>query len=303
MTRTILIGGSGRSGTNIVKELLSQHSKTFSLPFEHRFTIDPRGVIDFYNSFAQNWSPYYADHKLEDLSAFLRMLSHKDEEREVYSGWELEEHFPRYTAHVDELIRSLKSFTYKGSWPGSDKEEMAFAPYRSQEELKPIFRTFFDNLIRGMLKRHGKELFVEDNTWNTLYARELLDLIPDSKILHVVRDPRDVVASLTRQGWTPNELPQVIEWYRSVMRKWEHQKQLLAEDEYLEVRLEDLVARKKETITKMCSFIGIEPEQTLSDFPLDKAHTGRWKQDFTPSQQETVTEELSSHLEEYGYRA
>ena len=55
--KVIFIGGSGRSGTNILRKILSNHSKVASLPFEHRFIIDPNGIIDFYNSFTLNWSP------------------------------------------------------------------------------------------------------------------------------------------------------------------------------------------------------------------------------------------------------
>ena len=35
----IFIGGSGRSGTNILRNLLSKHSQVGSLPFEYRFII------------------------------------------------------------------------------------------------------------------------------------------------------------------------------------------------------------------------------------------------------------------------
>lgn len=302
MRRTILIGGSGRSGTNIVKELLSEHGSTFSLPFEHRFTIDPGGIVDFYNSFTANWSPYYADHKVQELSTFLRMLSHKDGERKTYKDWELEKHFPNYTEHVKTLIGKLKTFDYEGTWPGSEQERMKFAPYRTQKELKPLFKEFFRNLVGSLLEEHDKEVFVEDNTWNTLYARELLDLIPDSKLLHVVRDPRDVVASLLKQRWTPNDLTQALQWYQSVMRRWEEQKAHLSEDEYLEVRLEDLVGQKEEIVRKICSFVGVRPEQALLSFPLDKAHTGRWKEEFTQEQRELLLKELSPHMKRYGYQ-
>ena len=49
--KVIFIGGSGRSGTNILRKLLSKHSQVASLPFEHRFIIDPDGIIDFF----YNW--------------------------------------------------------------------------------------------------------------------------------------------------------------------------------------------------------------------------------------------------------
>ena len=65
--RHVAVGGTGRSGTNLLKQILSEHSQVHTLPFEHRFVIDPGGVIDFYHGFADSWSPFVADRKLRDL--------------------------------------------------------------------------------------------------------------------------------------------------------------------------------------------------------------------------------------------
>jgi len=74
----IFIGGTGRSGTNITKAIFAQHPKVGTLPFEHRFVIDPDGVVDFYNSYAGAWSPYMADKKIKRLEQFLLYLAHRD---------------------------------------------------------------------------------------------------------------------------------------------------------------------------------------------------------------------------------
>ena len=59
----ILVGGTGRCGTSILKEILATHPNAASLPFEYRFIIDPDGIIDFYASYTATWSPYIADRK------------------------------------------------------------------------------------------------------------------------------------------------------------------------------------------------------------------------------------------------
>ena len=38
--RTILIGGTGRCGTNLLKNIFTNHSSVVTLPFEQRFFID-----------------------------------------------------------------------------------------------------------------------------------------------------------------------------------------------------------------------------------------------------------------------
>jgi hypothetical protein len=52
MVKMILIGGTGRSGTSIVKEILANHPDASSLPFEYRFIIDPDGLADFYTGYS-----------------------------------------------------------------------------------------------------------------------------------------------------------------------------------------------------------------------------------------------------------
>ena len=73
----VLICGTGRCGTNIVKEVFSVHSSVITLPFEQRFINDPDGIIDFYNSFSASWSPYIADRKIKRLEALLRRMSYQ----------------------------------------------------------------------------------------------------------------------------------------------------------------------------------------------------------------------------------
>lgn len=74
----VLIGGTGRSGTNVSRSLIARHSQVASIPFEYRFIIDPEGIIDFYNSFSLNWTPYYADYKIKQLNNFLIRLSKRN---------------------------------------------------------------------------------------------------------------------------------------------------------------------------------------------------------------------------------
>ena len=119
--KLIFIGGSGRSGTNILRKLLARHSKIGSLPFEYRFIIDPDGIIDFYNSFSSTWSPYYSDIKIKRLNSFLMNLSDKTIDTTNYEDWELSEYFPEYIENVKKLIMDLKCFEYSGTWPGADK--------------------------------------------------------------------------------------------------------------------------------------------------------------------------------------
>ena len=55
--KTCFIGGTGRCGTSILRTVLSRHSSVATLPIEHRLTVDPDGIFDFYRSYTTGWSP------------------------------------------------------------------------------------------------------------------------------------------------------------------------------------------------------------------------------------------------------
>jgi hypothetical protein len=320
----IFIGGTGRSGTNITKELLSLHSKVATLPFEHRFIIDPFGIIDFYNSYPSAWSPYIADKKIKQLENFLLSLSEKKKlsnfkgsiikkidktgkklSPDSYHGWELNKWFPNYETHVKNLISKLKTFEYSAVSPSTDSytsnNKMYFSPPLSKKDLSPILSKFLYDCIGDLLKKENKSHFVEDNTWNILFSKELFELLPQSSLIHVIRDPRDVIASLVRQRWCPSELSQATKYYKAIINQWFEIKKELSTSRFLEIKLEDLVKEPKNTLEKICLITNLSYEESLLKVDLTKSHTGRWKSEFTENEQKFLNDELSDIFVKLNY--
>ncbi len=321
----VFVTGTGRSGTNITKKLFAQHPDIATLPFEHRFTIDPLGVVDFYRSYPQQWSPYWCDYKVKDFIRFLRSLGSVSPEKASkteaakandptglvkthpsYAGWALEEWFPGYSALVDELEKSLVAFDYSGRWPGSQEgvvnNRMQFTPRLTKSDLQGILTPFLDDLTAAVLSQQNRSIFLEDNTHSLLYASSLFELYPNAKMIHVVRDPRDVLASLMEQPWCPNDLDQLLHWYKEIWKTWESERSTLAQDVLLEVRLEDLIGDTKNTIERMSAFIGVDAEDKLFDIPLNKGHMNRYKSTFNSEQIEKIEHVGCKVMIKFGYR-
>ena len=51
--KPIFIGGTGRSGTTILKKVLQQHSNIVTIPNELRIIIDPDGILDLFNALTE----------------------------------------------------------------------------------------------------------------------------------------------------------------------------------------------------------------------------------------------------------
>ena len=142
---------------------------------------------------------------------------------------------------------------------------------------------------------------MEDNTWNILYLKEIAELLPGARLIHIYRDPRDVVASFTQQTWTPSDAVESARFYRNLMDRWQHVKQQVPEDFFMEISLEELVQHKENMLQEICAFWSLEWDDKLMELELNKAHRGRWEKDIPANQLEEVLEILTPYLEMLGY--
>ena len=136
--KTCFIGGTGRCGTSILRTNLSIHSSVATLPIEHRLTVDPDGIFDFYRSYTAGWSPHYADAKLTRLRNFLEDLSSTSSIHKIfrylfrafrlagisitpkkYLDVELSCSIPNYSEHVNTLFNELVEFENIGERLGT----------------------------------------------------------------------------------------------------------------------------------------------------------------------------------------
>jgi hypothetical protein len=324
MRKVIAISGTGRSGTNILKSIFSKHSKIATLPFEYRFVIDPKGIVDFYDSYTGSWSPYKADFKIKELEEYLLSLAQLNDEKMAetaniksidpkglkltpppYSGWELNQWIPGYADFVHELIKELTRFKYSAVWPGAEARQtdyqMTFGKRMSKEHLAIILESFLAKCLGAICEHQKREIYLEDNTHNILFASELNQIMPGMKLIHMVRDPRDVISSLMIQKWAPRNLEQCIEWYKEVMYSWWVQREKLDSNVFTEIQFETLLNSHKKTLTSICTFSKIEFEESLLKTKLDKPNIGRHKSSFSLDEIRLIETETKQIGNYYNY--
>ena len=322
----LLIGGVGRSGTNLLKDILSLHNKVFSLPFESRFTIDPDGVIPTYALLREVWSPFISEKAIERLNIFLNKLSQKNflDKIAIYSSilfakvgfegnfkqykeWELKKSFPNFKAHNNKLINDLKLLEYEGTWAGRKgsftKKALNYVGYSNKNnELDLIFNEYFYKMYQDLLTSKKKSLYVEDNTFNILYAKYYEQLLPGSFMVHMIRDPRDVVASYIKQRWCPNDIKVAVKYYVELMERWFKIKKNLNINFYSEIKLEDLCKNTNLVLNKLSNRLNIEFDKNFLNHDLSKSNTGRWIKDFDKNDQKFLNKELIIYINHYGYQ-
>lgn len=318
-----VIGGTGRSGTTILSKVFSEHPAIAQIP-ELRFSIDPDGIIDFYIGALQCWSPYHCDLRLRRLEALLRRIG-KDgpldmaytllsltglerlfsrKLRPAYHGYSARQCCPGYRGLVNELVEKLTAFSFAGHWTGAPFAQTASMHYCGKPEKTELARILGDFLRRfaeRVVEAQGLTAFLEKNTWNILWFDRLLELVPEAKMIHVYRDPRDVVASYMTQDWMPSDAVQGATVYRDLIKRWTEVRNGLPDGSYREIALEEITAAPESSLRQLCDFWGLDWSDRLLEVDLSRSNAGRWKQSIPAVQQDEVQDILAPALTQLGY--
>jgi sulfotransferase family protein len=129
----------------------------------------------------------------------------------------------------------------------------ALAPFSPGEAARTFYRLYAE--------RHGKHRFGDKTPTYTAHIAAIGRLLPEARFIHLIRDGRDVAASLRRQWFAPGRDMASLARYWSD-RVTEARRQDLGSDRYLEIRYEALVGSPEATLRKICDFV---------DLPFDGA--------------------------------
>jgi hypothetical protein len=72
--------------------------------------------------------------------------------------------------------------------------------YCSDSDVDKQIRFMIENLLLPIKKKYGGKIVSEKTPGNVIVFSELLELFPESRFIHVVRDPRAIVASMLQVG-------------------------------------------------------------------------------------------------------
>ena len=142
----------------------------------------------------------------------------------------------------------------------------------SQQEMDsylsaPSAEGFLDLLLSAFAQQQGKKRWAEKTPGNVLHMDRIVAAWPDAKIVHIIRDPRDVFASLRQAGkW--DSVDEFISRWSLFLGTAEKTKQAgtIGPDCYLEIRYEDLVGRPEETMRCVIDFVGEPWEPAVGRF-------------------------------------
>jgi len=184
----------------------------------------------------------------------------------------------------------------------------------------------YSELISYLVKKYGEKtkktafkIWVDHTPTNLRYAAELIDLFPEAKMIHIIRDGRGVASSVMRMDWGPNTVNRAANWWMEKVGYGLTAESFLKNGRVIRVKYEDIVTNPETAMKKLCSFLEIEyypemiegkgfdiPEHSSGTHALigkkpDRNRANAWEKELSPRQVEIFESLASEMLKFLGY--
>ena len=261
----ILVGGTGRSGTTIMGKLLSRHPAVgLAKPSEIRILTYGNGLLDLH---LRNRVGRYKHLMVTDNLHLTRFKY-----RLFNDWWERESKLGGKAGLIQGIQREELQELY-GCMRNDWKTNREIAPTR-------FFRSFVDLQKRSS----GNQLWIDTTPANLFRATQIASFLPNVRFIHMVRDGRDVIASVVREPWGPKNYDEGLIWYRNRMIRNLLNSRALGV-QVLTLSLEDLVLQNRiQSLKRVLSFLQIENDSKIQKYfetevTSEKVRQGRWRSD------------------------
>ena len=267
--------GSGRSGNTLLRSILSGNSDISIPPESYRI---PFAIKKFHIFNNRDW---------EDIVS--QVLKEFEDCKEFYT-WEID---------ITDAQKRLENIS----------------------DSKRTLSNIFDELFCTYTEKHspGSKIWGDKTPMNTLYLDWIGTVFPRSKFIHIIRDGRDVASSYLKMERYDTILAAANRWINSIESAQSFGSKI--KENYIEIRYEELVTKPEEVIKDTCDFLDIDYDSKMLDHtkqvkklgdtdkehhsnlskPISSDSVGKWRNNLSESDQESITKLLHKHLQRLGY--
>ena len=273
----LFTGGSGRSGTTIIVNLLKSHPEIHSsLPREIKYLTSRYGLVDL--NFGR---PIRLE---EDFKGVRNNLAASINNRIGKSKEELFLTFLKSKWWSE----TGKKGNPRGLVQGVTEEQLTEISSRFsssyKKDLLVASRQFFYDLSSCQFKKDTVRYFADSTPVNTMQAHFIYQLFPDALFINMIRDGRDVAYSVLKESWGPSDPFKGLKWWGNRVLVSHQSLSQLPNKQHLEIRLEELIISDRETqYLKILNFLGISDHPSVREFfnlemRPEKMSQGEWKE-------------------------
>lgn len=316
----IFLGGTGRSGTTILRDILLQSPSIVGCSNEIRFTVDPQGIIDLYDVLTNSWDPYRASTSLINFDNFVRKsisgnlfyallryalgkikispIPYRHIRLNISIALMLKEH----EVFINSLHHSKSETIWYGSKPFTFNPKLYETHIWNESDLSRIFTEHFSKFFSAMQpNKINNKYWLDDTPYCVLHAKSLKKVFPKAKFIHIYRDPRNVLASYLHKVWGGNkkDVANIAHRIKTVYKKINLEKNSISKDDYINIRFEELVENPKIILHSISEKLNIPPEE-IPTKGIRKSNVSNYSTFFTNKQLQTINTILSDEIKLYG---
>ena len=298
------ITGLGNSGKAIVSDYLNEF-KNVVVPrkdFEFNLLRAPGGLMDMHYALVENWTPIRADDSIRRFRKLTKRLGAKINYRspkETFNaaGFRYNDFFPGFSILTDDFLNEIITFTYKGLWPYVSYHNNTFdlvwkrvlSKFYKEIGRENIFfadgESFTDKLnkyvygIMSLAIKHGPKIYVTHNSFEPYELDRYFQVMKNSKMIIVSRDPRDVYINIIEGNKLKSGFYKKIDptFYNicaasNIKNFIDYQKKLLsfekdfAHPNLLAIKFEDFIKSYELVSEKLKKFLGLSSDNHVDQY-------------------------------------
>lgn len=135
--------------------------------------------------------------------------------------------------------------------------------------------------------------------------KRLMQVMPEARFIHLLRDPRDVAHSSIGMGWAGNSWYGIEHWLKT---EGDWTAQNIPEDRVCTLRYEDLLEQPEAELRRVCDFMGCAYQPVMLDYagettyePVDPKLAYQWRHRQSPENVSDTEWKAAPLMERYGY--
>jgi hypothetical protein len=293
-------GGTGRSGTTAIVNLLNHHPQVHtSLPREIKYLTDRFGLLDlnFGRPIKFESSTEALVKRLSGNFGFIigRSASTFFNQRMSNLWWQEvgKKGKPRGLCQGIEL----DIFT----------EQLKVFNKMKKTDLYQASLNLYYELSKAQIKKSNISFFADSTPSNMQNGNRIIKLLPNAYFINMIRDGRDVALSVSKEHWGPDDPALALKWWQKRIVLANQGLTKIAPERKLDLRLEDLIVyNRDQSYNAVLNLLGLADNPELAaefdkTFSKEKMSMGTWKSEVkSPAQFEKSYLKILKQLSDQG---
>lgn len=291
MERYIFVGGSGRSGTSYVAKYLSLHPEVLGIEdVEVKFVGELHGLVELKNALVLSYTLPRAQIAVKNFAKIFNSLYGDTYEKQLPLDF--------FVSRV-EGNKILSEYLLSVTSGSTDYPKICNALH-FEKQTRKFFREFYECGAKRL--NFDGSIYLEKTPHNLLNMRFISRLFPNSRFVHVNRDPRSVCWSLRNMSWGPDTLSECISWYKCYSSAWIAERARANYDgiEVFEFRIEDLGEKKDEVSNNMTEFLKLRSTVQFDNFNI--TNLNKWVTHADRHDIDLMNRGLEEEIRAFGYQ-